>query len=142
MIEVVEISRDDQKFIRVNAIRETTELQMHEFDKNGKSVMDYINSTRGTTFRWPFYAKILAKNRISFMFMHKPLVSINYKHDEARLGSIERICFSNRGNLIMQCHNQDEVIYCRLMVKRDLDEDRGWKYKKDKARSSVMTQQM
>ena len=63
--------------------------------------MSYVSSTRGSSFRWPFYAQILSEDKVNIMFMHKPLVSIGYKHPVSKYGVIERICFSNRGNLIM-----------------------------------------
>ena len=71
--------------------------------------------------------------------MHQPLTSVSYKHSfkKNQGGVIQRVAFSNRGNLFILASTDTQYIYMKLNVKHDLLES---KMKAEKYETILATQ--
>ena len=127
MKEAIEFERynpaigDNQKVFRVTAIRNSEELMSWEILDNckGKKYYRSANSSKLTTFRWPFFAYAFGEMSIVISPLADPeyVVHHDLPNDPDDVGRIQRIDFSHDGNLYVLVYTGTKEIIYTIRVK-------------------------
>ena len=101
--EAIELERENgEKFFRVTAIRDHEEVQCWEVIDNaqGEEYSRSVNSSKLSTFRWPFFAYVVGQSELIINPLHKRSAKneqTNLHHSldtEFEKGRITKIQFS------------------------------------------------
>ena len=109
-----------QKVFRVTAIRNNEELMSWEILDNAKGKRYYrsANSSKLTTFRWPFFSYAYGSMSIVISPLADPEYIVHQdlpgKNDGGR---IQRMDFSHDGNLFVLVYTEDREIIYKIAVK-------------------------
>ena len=100
---MIEFERDERKVLRVTAIRDNEELMHWEIldDAKGEKFYRSYNSSKLTSFRWPFFAYAESARSIMVSQFSSPDFCLHHKLDLGgdKKARIIKLDFSNSGNL-------------------------------------------
>ena len=130
-VEAFEYEKNGQSFFRVMGIRESCEVLVWEVAEGQESerfeiFFRFMNSSMNSCLRWPYFAQVLNGDKIIVQALDKPFIYYTYNISKKLEleGRINKMCFSNQGNLYFQFSSGDDVHYHTLKVLDDLNMDK------------------
>jgi len=107
--------------MRVTAIRNHEELLSWEILDNSKGDKYFrsANSSKLSTFRWPFYAYVSGQQGIVITPLADTEHVVHYKIPDVENGRIQRLEFSHAGTLYVLVHSEENQTLYKINVKLD-----------------------